>query len=350
MVESQRAALDVPSIAYAVVVDGETVIASARGVRDLKTNAPADADTIYRIGSITKSFTGLLVLSLRDDGKLTLADPLAKWIPEATKLVYPTHDSAPLTLAQMLAHRSGLPRGLGQNSITRRPRRPDERRHREIARGLRARERAGHAVLVFEPRLRAARHHRVARRRRSVRRAPQGARLRSARHEARRPWTTRRSTRRASRRLMGARSRRASCRSPRGRWATPRAPAASTRPRRTWRATSRSSSTRTRRGAAGAVPGRASRSSRREAHAAALPTGLSVTRRTAKPGEFEVDAVANAYAYGWEVAETCEIDRILATAQRPAVDGFGSEPRLLARLRRRLRRRSATCSRRTSIP
>ena len=65
---------------------------------------------MYRIGSISKSFTGLALLALRDDGVLQLDDPLAKWIPEASGLVYPTRDSPRITLRQLAKHTSGLPR------------------------------------------------------------------------------------------------------------------------------------------------------------------------------------------------------------------------------------------------
>ena len=50
------------------------------------------------------------MLALRDDGVLTLDDPLVRWVPEAAGLVYPTLDARPITLRQLLTHTSGLPR------------------------------------------------------------------------------------------------------------------------------------------------------------------------------------------------------------------------------------------------
>jgi len=88
---------ELPGIAIGIVIDGELVYEK-------------DADTVYRIGSISKSFTGLAILSLRDDGALDLDDPITKWIPEAAGLVYPTRDARPITLRQLLTHTSGLPR------------------------------------------------------------------------------------------------------------------------------------------------------------------------------------------------------------------------------------------------
>jgi len=108
--EQERVAQDVPGIAVGVVIDGELAYAKGFGVVDPATKAVPDADTVYRIGSISKSFTGLALLSLRDDGVLGLDDPLARWLPEANKLVYPTRDDRPITLRQLAQHTSGLPR------------------------------------------------------------------------------------------------------------------------------------------------------------------------------------------------------------------------------------------------
>ena len=109
-IEAQMKAQNVPALAVAIVIDGQTAYAKGFGVADLATKAPARADTVYRIGSITKSFTGFAILALRDQGLLGIDDPLVRWIPEAAGLVYPTRDAHPLTLRQMLNHSSGLPR------------------------------------------------------------------------------------------------------------------------------------------------------------------------------------------------------------------------------------------------
>jgi CubicO group peptidase (beta-lactamase class C family) len=109
-IETEMRAQDLPGLAVAIVIDGQIAYAKGFGVRDLATKASATADTVYRIGSISKSFTGLALLSLRDEGVLTVDDPLTRWIAEAAGLVYPTHDARPITLRQMLNHSSGLPR------------------------------------------------------------------------------------------------------------------------------------------------------------------------------------------------------------------------------------------------
>jgi CubicO group peptidase (beta-lactamase class C family) len=101
---------NLPGLAIGVVIDGELAYAKGFGVADQEKKTPPDLDTSFRIGSITKSFTALALLSLRDDGTLSLEDPLTRWLPEASALVYPTHDEAPITLRQLLTHTSGLPR------------------------------------------------------------------------------------------------------------------------------------------------------------------------------------------------------------------------------------------------
>jgi CubicO group peptidase (beta-lactamase class C family) len=98
------------SVAVGIVIDGELAHVASAGFADLQKKNKPDADTIYRIGSITKSFTALSLLSLRDEGVIGLDDPVTKWIPEAAGLVYLTKDAPPITLRQMLTHSAGLPR------------------------------------------------------------------------------------------------------------------------------------------------------------------------------------------------------------------------------------------------
>jgi CubicO group peptidase (beta-lactamase class C family) len=110
MVDAEVRLRSLPGITLGVVVDGQLAHFKAAGLADREAKAPPDVDTVYRIGSITKSFTALAVLALRDGGALALDDPLERFIPEAAGLVYPTRDAAPITLRQMLTHTSGLPR------------------------------------------------------------------------------------------------------------------------------------------------------------------------------------------------------------------------------------------------
>jgi CubicO group peptidase (beta-lactamase class C family) len=99
-----------PGFAIGIVIDGKLEYEKGFGIADLETKAKPDADTVYRVGSITKSFAGLALLAARDAGQLGVDDPLARWIPEAGGLVYPSRDARPITLRQLASHTSGLPR------------------------------------------------------------------------------------------------------------------------------------------------------------------------------------------------------------------------------------------------
>lgn len=98
-----------PGLFYGVIVDGELVTSNSLGVRDVASQAPVTPDTIFRIASMSKSFTVLAILKLRDAGKLALDDPIAKYIPEAASWKYPTRDSAPITIRTLLNHAEGFP-------------------------------------------------------------------------------------------------------------------------------------------------------------------------------------------------------------------------------------------------
>jgi CubicO group peptidase (beta-lactamase class C family) len=98
-----------PGLVFGVVIDQELVHVKAFGVRNTVTKSPVTADTMFRIASMTKSFTALAILKLRDAGKLSLDDAASKWVPELAGLRYPTRDTAPLTVRQLLTHGGGFP-------------------------------------------------------------------------------------------------------------------------------------------------------------------------------------------------------------------------------------------------
>jgi CubicO group peptidase (beta-lactamase class C family) len=91
-----------PSVAAAVVRDGEVVWADAVGLADAEQGEDAKPEHQYRIGSITKTFTAVAVMQLRDEGKLELEDRLD------AHLAVPSRGD--LTLRRMLSHGSGLQR------------------------------------------------------------------------------------------------------------------------------------------------------------------------------------------------------------------------------------------------
>jgi CubicO group peptidase (beta-lactamase class C family) len=77
------------------------------GVRDRETRAPMDADTVFRVGSLTKSIVALGVMRLADQGKLDIDRPLREILPDVG-IDNPWEDVAPVTLAQCLEHTAGL--------------------------------------------------------------------------------------------------------------------------------------------------------------------------------------------------------------------------------------------------
>lgn len=98
-----------PAIAYGIVVDDKLVYSNAVGYANLEKKILADNKSRFRIASMTKSFTAMSILRLRDEGKLQLSDPVAKYIPEMGSIKYPTKDSKPITIFNLLTMSAGFP-------------------------------------------------------------------------------------------------------------------------------------------------------------------------------------------------------------------------------------------------
>ncbi len=98
-----------PGAAWGIVIDGELAHQGTMGVRDVAAKAPVDADTVFRIASMTKSFTAMSILKLRDAGQLSLDDPAERYVPELKNLRYPTTDSPRITVRHLLTHSEGFP-------------------------------------------------------------------------------------------------------------------------------------------------------------------------------------------------------------------------------------------------
>lgn len=97
----------VPGLVYAVVKDGKIVLSSTQGVQTIG-GAPVAMDTRFRIASMSKAFTALAILKLRDDGKLSLDDLAEKHIPQMRGWKYPTSDSPRIRIRDLLQHVGGL--------------------------------------------------------------------------------------------------------------------------------------------------------------------------------------------------------------------------------------------------
>jgi CubicO group peptidase (beta-lactamase class C family) len=98
----------VPGVAYGVVVDGQLVHHRGLGTLRVGEDAVPAADSVFRIASMTKSFTAATVLALRDEGALALDDPVARYVPELAMLRGPTADAPAITIRQLLSMMSGL--------------------------------------------------------------------------------------------------------------------------------------------------------------------------------------------------------------------------------------------------
>ncbi|MES2901428.1 MAG: serine hydrolase domain-containing protein [Pseudomonadota bacterium] len=103
------AAEHLPGVVYGVILDGKLVHARAQGYANLEEKIPVTLDTQFRIASMSKSFVCLAALKLRDQGKLGLDDPVAKYLPELSTLKLPTSDSPTLTVRMLMTMTTGLP-------------------------------------------------------------------------------------------------------------------------------------------------------------------------------------------------------------------------------------------------
>jgi CubicO group peptidase (beta-lactamase class C family) len=95
--------------AVTMVVSKDRVLhLESTGLADVAARKPMQADTMFWIASMTKPITAAAVLMLRDEGKLDVHDPVAKYLPEFANLKTPSGQPANLTLIQILTHTSGL--------------------------------------------------------------------------------------------------------------------------------------------------------------------------------------------------------------------------------------------------
>jgi len=107
-IEAQRVAHELPGLSIGIVHDQALVWSRGFGWADVERREPAGADTLYRIGSITKLFTATALLILRDAGTLNLDDPLTVHLPWFQMKA--VADAGTITIRHLLTHTSGLPR------------------------------------------------------------------------------------------------------------------------------------------------------------------------------------------------------------------------------------------------
>ena len=106
---TQIAYRDVPGITIGIIHGQELVWASGLGYADRENKIPAAPSTIFRIASISKLFTSISIMKLRDEGKLRLDDPVKKHLPWFD-IKNRFSDAPVITIRHLITHTSGLPR------------------------------------------------------------------------------------------------------------------------------------------------------------------------------------------------------------------------------------------------
>jgi CubicO group peptidase (beta-lactamase class C family) len=106
--DAQRSYDEIPGMSAAIVHDQKVLWSGGSGQADPSTGRVATADTLYSICSVSKLFTSVAVMQLRDEGELALDDPLAKHLPWFT--MKPAEGGREATILGALTHSSGLPR------------------------------------------------------------------------------------------------------------------------------------------------------------------------------------------------------------------------------------------------
>src|SRR5687767_2357359 len=103
--------------AVTIVVDKDKVLhLEGTGFADIAEKKPMTPETLFWIASMTKPVTGAAILMLQDDGKLSIADPVSKYLPEFANLKTPSGKPANLTITQILNHTSGLGEASGPDA------------------------------------------------------------------------------------------------------------------------------------------------------------------------------------------------------------------------------------------
>ncbi|MGQ9462745.1 MAG: serine hydrolase [Candidatus Fervidibacter sp.] len=95
---------NLPGLSISVVKDGEVVYAKGFGFRDVESGAPMTPQTRIGIGSVTKSFTALAIMMLSEEDKLSLDDPIDKFLPISLRPF-----GEPVRVKHLLSHSSGIP-------------------------------------------------------------------------------------------------------------------------------------------------------------------------------------------------------------------------------------------------
>jgi CubicO group peptidase (beta-lactamase class C family) len=90
------------------VTGGRVVHQALEGYQERETRRRVDEETIYHWASITKTFTGVAIMQLRDRGLLSLDDPAVKYVPELREVHNPFGDISKVTIRHLMTHSAGF--------------------------------------------------------------------------------------------------------------------------------------------------------------------------------------------------------------------------------------------------
>lgn len=96
---------------FMLVHDNQVIASEFYGQVNLEKNQPVDENTIYHWASITKTFTGIAIMQLRDRGLLKLADPIVSYVPELKAVHNPFGPMEQITIRHLLSHSAGFREG-----------------------------------------------------------------------------------------------------------------------------------------------------------------------------------------------------------------------------------------------
>lgn len=117
-----------PGWQLAVTKDGQEIHRSSYGLRDIEAGLPVLDDTIWRLASMTKPVTGVIAMTLWEEGVFDLDEPISRWLPDFAEMkVYVSGEGdsivtepakTPITVRQLLSHSSGMTAGfMYQNPV-----------------------------------------------------------------------------------------------------------------------------------------------------------------------------------------------------------------------------------------
>jgi CubicO group peptidase (beta-lactamase class C family) len=108
--ESEIAAQHAAGVVTLVMRDGKPIHHAAAGMADIERKIPMKTDSVFWIASMTKSMSATVIMTLVDEGKLSLDEPASKWLPDLAKVKLANGElpSRPITLRDLMSHTSGL--------------------------------------------------------------------------------------------------------------------------------------------------------------------------------------------------------------------------------------------------